>query len=211
MYNIIKSKRKTLAISIKYDGTITIRVPLKTSQKQIDEFIAKYAVWIKNKLQQLNLSKQDNQSVIYYLGYTYELRSVDNNKLILFSETNQITVDVTKEQLLVWYKRQSLDLVLPILTDYAAKYNLSYRQVKITLAKQRWGSCNSLGNLAFSYRLAMLPIEIIQYVVAHELAHLKHLNHSKDFWQFVAVLYPDYKKAHGWFKQNKCQLFNSVI
>lgn len=83
---------------------------------------------------------------------------------------------------------------------YAARLGVDYRRIRITSARTRWGSCSRAGNLNFTWRLMMTPPFIIDYVVAHEVAHLKFHNHSREFWHCVAGLYPNYKQARVWLK-----------
>ncbi|MFH1362083.1 MAG: M48 family metallopeptidase [bacterium] len=85
---------------------------------------------------------------------------------------------------------------------YSALYRIKYSRIKINSAKKRWGSCSAKGNLNFSWRLAMVPLEVIDYVVVHELAHIVHRNHSKRFWALVAKLYPNYKACRKWLRHD---------
>lgn len=80
-------------------------------------------------------------------------------------------------------------------------YQFSYNRISIKRHETRWGSCSKKGNLNFNYRLYFLPQELVDYVVAHELSHLKHMNHSKDFWECVAETIPDYKRKRIELKQ----------
>ncbi|MCX6807530.1 MAG: M48 family metallopeptidase, partial [Patescibacteria group bacterium] len=77
-----------------------------------------------------------------------------------------------------------------------------YKQIRVTSAKKRWGSCSHKGNISFSWRLIMATPSIIDYVIVHELAHLREYNHSKKFWQFVAKIIPYYKEQRKWLKDN---------
>ena len=85
---------------------------------------------------------------------------------------------------------------------YSSKANSPYKRIRISQARSRWGSCGAKGNLNFSWRLIMAPLEVIDYVVAHEVAHLKIKNHSKHFWLWVEQLFPDYRQQRKWLKTN---------
>ena len=85
---------------------------------------------------------------------------------------------------------------------YSEKHQLPYNGIRVSAAKTRWGSCGANNTLNFSWRLAMTPLLSIEYVVAHELAHIKHRNHSKAFWDFVAQIMPNYEQGRAWLKQN---------
>ena len=84
----------------------------------------------------------------------------------------------------------------------ASEYGIEYNNIRITSARTRWGSCSSKKNLSFSYRLIQVPLDVIDYVIIHELAHLKHMNHSKQFWNHVGSMMDDYKEKEEWLKKN---------
>jgi predicted metal-dependent hydrolase len=105
-----------------------------------------------------------------------------------------------------WYKKQAGDIIGQRVRYYADQAGLSYRRVAITNARKRWGSCGSRGSLNFPWRLIMAPMEVVDYVAAHEVAHLEHKNHSKKFWDKTAVLCPHYRQSRLWLKQNSALL-----
>lgn len=98
-------------------------------------------------------------------------------------------------------KIKARDYIPNRVRELAYKFWFSYNFIKITSAKTRWGSCTSKKNLNFSYRLILTPKDVIDYVIIHELSHLKHMNHSKRFWREVASMMPDYKKKELWLKK----------
>lgn len=100
------------------------------------------------------------------------------------------------------YKKQAKRLIPPRVKVFAEKYGFSYNSVKITSAKTRWGSCTSKRNLNFTYRLILAPQKVIDYVIVHELCHLRQMNHSKKFWDEVAAIMPDYKVQEHWLKEH---------
>ena len=100
------------------------------------------------------------------------------------------------------YKEKAKEYI-PIRTEEIAENSwLRFNAIKITSAKTRWGSCTSKKNLNFSYRLILCPEKVIDYVISHELAHLTHMNHSKDFWWEVERIMPDYKEHKKWLRDN---------
>lgn len=205
-YTVIYSKRKTLSLSIKFDGAVIVRAPLKTPAKIIHEFVNKYSQWIADKLTKINQVKASNVAPKYfYLGQEYLFNFCDGLRGVNLQYGSFYT-GLGKTDLIIWHKKQLVPIVQQFLDEYVAKYAFKYQQIKFNSAKSRWGSCSSTGNISFSYRLLMLPLAVIQYVVAHELAHLVHHNHSKQFWQLVERLYPDYKSAHKWLRQHKYEL-----
>ena len=100
------------------------------------------------------------------------------------------------------YKKQAHDYIPDRVAYFAQKFGFIYNKIRITSASTRWGSCSSSKNLNFSFRLIRTPESVIDYVIIHELAHLKHMNHSKNFWKEVETMYPNYKESEKWLKQN---------
>lgn len=97
------------------------------------------------------------------------------------------------------------------LRHYSSIIGVTYKAVRIKSQKSRWGSCSSKSNLNFNWRLILAPDWILDYVIVHELCHLKHLNHSKDFWNTVGLYIPDYKTAVEWLKQNGTALLKPIM
>lgn len=102
--------------------------------------------------------------------------------------------------------REAESAISSRLSYYKSVIGVAYKDVRIKEQKTRWGSCSSKGNLNFNYRLIMAPLWILDYVVIHELCHLKHMNHSRDFWELVEVNFSKYKEAKQWLKDNGAKL-----
>lgn len=117
------------------------------------------------------------------------LQLIDNSFYLSRTHVYKLRVLITG-----WYRSESKKVILERLKAVSSKFGLSYRSVKITGAKTRWGSCGRKGNLNFSWRLVAAPPEVIDYVIIHELAHTLEPNHSRKFWQTVARFCPDYKE-----------------
>lgn len=161
-YEIIYSKRKSLALQITRECKIIVRAPLRASKKDISEFVSKHRDWI---LSHLELMSSHNKR--------YPEPSED--------EYNELM--------------EKAKAILPERVKHFSKImGVSPLGVSINRAKTRFGSCSSKGKINFSCRLMRYPNEAIDYVVVHELAHLKFLNHSKSFWAFVEKFMPDYKE-----------------
>lgn len=100
------------------------------------------------------------------------------------------------------YKRQALQIISSRVQYYAALMQLSPAAIKVNSARRRWGSCSVRGFLNFSYRLIFAPLTAIDYVVVHELAHMRYLNHSRAFWNVVESVLPDFRQPHRWLKDH---------
>ena len=100
------------------------------------------------------------------------------------------------------YKKRAQGIISRRVAHYAGIMDVDYGQITIRDQKSRWGSCSDKCNLNFSWRLILMPIEVMDYIVVHELAHLKEMNHSKDFWAEVEKVLPDYEIQRKWLKDN---------
>jgi predicted metal-dependent hydrolase len=210
---IIRSKRKTFALQIAHDASLTVRVPLTASVDMIEKVVTKKADWIRRKQKEIKERYQraapkefvDGEDFMY-LGETYKLRITEDqaDSLIFNNEFCLLRREINnaEEVFIAWYKKAARDQISARVNDYAKKTGLPFNKVKITNAKQRWGSCSARGNLNFAWRLIMAPLSVIDYVIIHELAHLKHQNHSRRYWTTVAVMMPGYRKERQWLKDN---------
>lgn len=167
-YKLIKSKRKSLSLSIGDNLEIVVRAPYFVTKKETDAFVNKNTEWIisaieikKKQLDRYNISEEEEK----------RLKALAND-------------------------------VLPKRVEHFSKLmNLYPTGVKITSAKKRFGSCNSKNSLCFSYYLMMYDERVVDYVVVHELAHIRHHNHGREFYQLVEKYLPDYKEREKMLKK----------
>jgi predicted metal-dependent hydrolase len=213
---IIRSRRKTLALVIKPDASLIVRAPLKASEKSIKEFIEKNMGWIRKKQAQARAfvaptpKRYDHGEKFLYLGNPYPLEIVERQKQpLLFdghfklAERAQGRAPLEFER---WYRARAREILVERVSYFAAEYELKFQGVKINAARTRWGSCSAKGSLNFSWRLMMAPMESVDYVVAHELVHTLIHNHSKRFWNKVESIMPDYKARRMWLQKHGPEL-----
>ena len=172
---VIRTKRKTISIKVNNDLTITVRAPIFTSDKEIGEILKSKEKWISKCIEQI---KRENE----------ELSKID------YFTAEEISKLADK----------ALNYIPGRVKYYADIIGVTYGKITIRNQKTRWGSCSSKGNLNFNYRLFYLPEELLDYVVVHELAHRRHMNHSKEFWQEVERYFPDYKICRKKLKEVMC-------
>jgi len=110
-----------------------------------------------------------------------------------------------------WYKIQAAALILEKLDRWSAKLGVNHHKVTIRGQRSRWGSCSRKGNLSFNWKLMMAPEAVIDYVVIHELAHLKQMNHSKKFWQLVAEHCPEWHDCKKWLQNHESELATGLF
>ncbi len=170
---IIKTKRKTIVIEITTDADVIVRAPKNIPDRDIYDFIEKKRDFIDKSVKRMN----------------------DRKKKL--SEVRRIT-DIELNELVDQAKR-----VIPERVKYyASLVGVDYGRITIRNQRTRWGSCSSKGNLNFNVALMRVPLEVLDYVVVHELCHRIEMNHSKRFWDNVERVLPEYKIYRKWLKEN---------
>ncbi len=101
-----------------------------------------------------------------------------------------------------WYRKEARRLITDLVRVYTARAGATHKKIFIKDQKTRWGSCSRQGNLNFNFRLVMAPPDILEYIVAHEVCHLVHQNHSRDYWSLVASHYPRFREARKWLRSH---------
>lgn len=182
-YELIRSARKTIALEINKDGALIVRAPNRCRKSDIEAFLAEKQGWILEKQDEMRRRRSQ-----------LEKRREEQPE---WSENDYIKARRLARA--VFEQKVSL---------YASLMKVSYGRISIRDQKTRWGSCSSDGNLNFNWRLILAPEEVLDYVVIHELAHRREMNHSKRFWDQVAAVMPDYRKQRQWLKQNGDLLMN---
>ena len=211
-YNIIRSKRKTIAIRITQEAAVEIRAPLRISDSEIRSIILGKKEWIENQMRarmQINerrrIFKLDYGVPALLRGKEYYIRSREGNLYGFDGECFFMPADLDGTQIKLTmieiYKQMAKKILTEKTMDFAGKANLFPSAVGITSAKTRWGSCSGKNSINFSWCLIMASDEVIDYVVLHELAHIREHNHGRRFWKFVSALMPDYKQREEKLKK----------
>lgn len=213
---IIKTQRRSISLTIDQQGKLIVRAPLGIPDHYIESFVVEKRKWILAKQEEFR-SRETRQNLRYqtgetflYLGKKYPLQVVDEQiEPFKFSEGFYLRRSSLKEAPALfekWYRAQAQDWILKRLVFYTQRYGFQYNQVRFKNTRSRWGSCSSKQNLNYNFRLILAPPDVIDYVVVHELVHLVHKNHSKNFWQAVAKILPRYKMQREWLKINGSRL-----
>jgi predicted metal-dependent hydrolase len=209
-YKLTRQKRKTIALYIR-DGGLEVRAPLKMSGTEIDRFVEQKRGWAETKLAQIaekNEQKAEFEinygSRVPYRGREWIVGGVPGRK-VFFDNAFCVPVHLTPDQIkyacVQIYRLLARRDLTEKVQEYAAKMEVEPASIKINGAKTRWGSCSAKKSLNFSWRLMMADDEVIDYVVVHELAHIKEMNHSPRFWSVVAGVLPDYKQRQAKLKE----------
>jgi predicted metal-dependent hydrolase len=211
-HKIIRSKRKTLAILVKPDGSVQVRAPMRTSNLVIEQFIEKNKDWIeKHRAKALATlppppRQYGTRESFPYLGIAYPLEIVEKQrKPLILDETFKLSashLDSAASAFERWYREQARQILTERVEFFARQYGFQHKGIRITSARTRWGSCSSTGSLSFSWRLIQAPLTVVDYVVVHELVHTVIHNHSKRFWQRVETIMPDYQEHRRWLREH---------
>ena len=233
-FDLIKSKRKTISISVDPKGNVLVKAPLRLSDKKVLELVKQKSSWIEQKLLlveeaagQTKDKQYVNGEIFYYLGKEYILHfiadtikkrltvNIYDDKLVVTIPTSKtgiinsgiindgivneasIKVAITK-----WYKQMAKVKILERVTYYERLFPEKRGPVIVKEQKKRWGSCSQDGTLRFNWRIIMAPEYIIDYIVVHEMCHLRYMNHAREFWDLVQHIQPDYKIRKEWLKRN---------
>lgn len=214
-YKIIRKKRKTIGIKVTDQGEVIVTSPFGVNEKTIHGIIKKKEKWIVDKI---NLIKQagilqkrkiENGTKLLFLGKELEVEIINSNKGIENSkvENEKVRVfinsnDIIKDKIAELYRKEAKKVLNERTDIYGRIIGVSPNKVFIKNQKTLWGSCSSRKNINYNYRIIMAPIEIVDYIVVHELCHLIHMNHSKEYWNIVQSILPDYKERRNWLKIN---------
>ncbi len=209
---IVRSNRKTVALIVTQDATLVVRAPVFTPMEHIERLVSKKSSWIRQKIAEVSkrpktLAKQFvGGEGFLYLGKLHELHIVDDASLIIELKDrlyiSKNSLPQARQVIVQWYKEEALKIIRERCAWYAKITGYKPASVKITNAQKRWGSCGPKGTLNFSWRLIMAPVEVIDYLVVHELVHIRQPDHSKLFWTKVKSILPDYQMREKWLKQN---------
>ena len=171
-YELIRSRRRTLCAEIR-QGRLVVRVPMRTPEAEIRRFLQEKDAWIRKHLAQAQAQEEAKK-----------------------------WMPLLSEEDIRFLAQQARMLIPQRAAWYARLMGVTYGRITIRCQRTRWGSCSSKGNLNFNCLLMLAPREVIDSVIVHELCHLKHLNHSKAFYDEVRRVFPDYDTQDRWLKKN---------
>lgn len=205
-YAVVRSaRRRTVSISVGVQG-VTVKAPPEVSGDRIAELVRSRGAWVISKqlrFATLHEVAPRNQNLrdgaaLRYLGRQCRLwRSpelLEPRRIGRRIEVPLLADDAVPAALEQWYRQQAQRVIGQRVGLYARRLGVTPSAVLIRDQRTRWGSCNSKGELRFNWRIVMAPMSLIDYVVAHELCHLEHLNHGPEFWQCLRDVLPDYEQ-----------------
>ncbi len=192
--------RRTLALSVGKQGLV-VHAPWRLSVTEIEHFAHAKSSWIWEKLQHYatrtvrEWAWRDGMRLLY-LGREIVLNVSSHSQQVVLIDDILHVPALSPKKIVAWYKHEAMRVFQWRLAEFAPQLDKLPTALRLTNARTRWGSCTSVGVIRLHWRLIQASMEEIDYVLAHELAHMTHMNHAAGFWQRVGVLLPDYRQPH---------------
>ena len=224
-YTVRRSARRKKTIEIRVDPEhgVMVSAPLRASRAEIERLVQARSGWIVERMTTGTAAPKpslSSGSTVPYRGKTLDLTVQTSKRKRAGVHHNEasLTVEVpagpapaeaedrVRETLQKWYAARTLEHVEEAVSQWAPKLGVTPAGVRVVNPKHRWGSCSPTGVLRFNWRLVLAEPELLEYVVVHELAHLRHMNHSKEFWEVVAGATPE----HAWLRKRLRELGPSL-
>jgi predicted metal-dependent hydrolase len=210
---IIRSRRRTIALEVTPAATIIVRAPLRAPAEYIAEILQQKSSWILRKMDEINRRPHPpcheymEGELFLFLGRSYPLHIVKDGSMTI-ERSDRLYVSITllpdiRNQLKHWYREEARKEIRARCMWFSLKTGHVPETIRITDARQRWGSCTHKGGLSFSWRLIQAPPEIVDYVVVHELVHISQPDHSKKFWDKIRKIMPDFEQRRNWLKDHE--------
>jgi predicted metal-dependent hydrolase len=218
-YKVVYSRRRSIGISVGPDSGVIVRAPYRTSMKSIESLVHSKSGWIRKHLQNYNSSVRINNNKIYsdgaialLHGREHSIRLIESNKYYvkLTGEVIEIGLKNISENAIAgamlekWFRviaegifRKKFEDILIRFKDY----RFSPSEFSVKALKRRWGSCSSKGKITISSELVKLDEIYLEYVILHELCHLRHHNHGKEFYMLLSEVFPEWKQRRSELKK----------
>ena len=221
---IIYRKRRSIELSLRDSTDLRIVAPKGVSEKEIFQLLIKKEAWLANGISKMKEIESQKCSfregeALPYLGKELKIflesvplsapEAVFIREDYLWVQTHDVDQRAVQELIKAWYLTQAEQYIPQRVKKFQKLFSIEPEGVKIRGQKRRWGSCTGKNLLLFNWRLMMTPPGVLDYVVVHELCHMKEKNHQSEFWRQVAAIMPDYKIKVNWLLINGAQCFQN--
>lgn len=208
---IIRSHRSSITLQITRDGELIVKAPIFMPNFVIQKFIDSKNDWIEKTFEKIKVHKPNKKEYregesFLYLGKKYKLvfhqsiNIVAKDEKLLFPKALQFRI---KKELENWYLKNAKEIISKRVELKAREMRASYKSIMFSDTISKWGTCTHDNRLQFNWRLVMVPLMVLDYVVIHELSHTTEKNHGRDFWNKVSVYTPAYKQHRKWLNENQ--------
>lgn len=215
-YTLVRSarRRKTLSLQVLPEGTVLVQAPRHTPRREIDDFFRRKQPWIARKRREQAARRPHVRRIaagetFLYLGLPYPLEIVPPSNrvepLVFTGQTfrlHETYVRIGKSLFIRWYRHRAITYLTGRVTVLSPRLGVLPRGLRIGQARHRWGSCSPENRLSFPWRLIMAPPDVIDYVVVHELAHIREKSHAPAFWALVDCAAPRHREHRRWLKDH---------
>lgn len=217
-------RRRSISIEIR-KAQVVVRAPMDAAQSLLMGFLHQKSAWVRAKIseQQQTLAIQpapriygqgseipfmdETLTLVLGRGPRTAVARIDQCLHLILSPRSRLTDDAQIRQLLSrWYQQQALNVLKRKTTALAQAMGLVCTQISIKATRSKWGHCTSRGAIQYNWQILLAPEAIVDYLVAHEVSHLRHHNHSADFWALVARVCPTFKADRAWLKAEGAHL-----
>lgn len=209
-----RAYQRRIVMSVKPDGRVLMTAPKRVSEKWLQQMVDENEAWLQKALLKYQNYREQNPSKklmngekILFFGKTFKLSILKDKrkKVEIFDEVLQImTPDLgepmVREILQNFYKKQATLVFKERIDFFSQRLQLYPQSISFRAQKTRWGSCSGRGHISLNWKLAIAPLECLDYVVVHELCHLQHKNHSQHFWDLVEKYQPQFREHQQWLK-----------
>jgi len=213
---IIRTRRRTISLEVTKEATLIVRAPLRAPERVIDQFIREKQDWIERKLTEArNRPAAPHRTfavgeLFLFLGKTYPLDVLPGSDAgISLGEkfyVGESRLPECRDLLRAWYVQRALEIFPARVAGFAAILDYRPKKIRVTDTRRRWASCSTSGTLSFCWRLVLAPPEVIDYVIVHELVHMRQPDHSPRFWEKVGQAMPRYKEHREWLRTHERML-----
>ncbi|MFC1930332.1 M48 family metallopeptidase [Chloroflexota bacterium] len=220
------SRAKHIRLEIRRTTGLTVIIPRRYDIRKLPEILKEKRGWITARIAEYGENPSEDTGKPLKIGDTVpylgkELMLVlqpgsNNDRTDIRLENNALAVPAVQAGnglgavLEVWYRLRAAEFIKEEARRYGSLMNIVFNRIAIRDQKTRWGSCSKKGNLNFNWRLMMAPVSVIEYVIIHELSHLKEMNHNRRFWDFVAEYCPDWRRQRKWLKDHGNKLADTI-
>ncbi len=215
--------QRTMNLLIKPNGQVKVTAGKTVFKKHILHFLNSQRDWLLKNVKLIEDEKNKFPNIKYRDGETVLFIARPIQLRFCYGEGQRVKCRITSDCIEVqlnphhtqgeitkavksFYKKSGIEILSKVMNEQSERMQLYPKKVSFRAQKTRWGSCSSEGNISLNWKLILCPPEVIEYVVIHELCHLKHQNHSQTFWSLVEKYSPNYKIHEVWLKKNHYQI-----
>ena len=213
---IKRSNRRSISIEITREGKLVVKAPYLIPKIIIENFVNRKRNWILKHLKKYSSKRTGKREYVedeefLYLGKKYNLHYGSYTEISV-SDIGKLHIPIAtkfraEKEIELFYRKTAMELITKRVEVNAKMMKLSYGAITFSDTKSKWGTCTYHNNLQFNWRLIMAPLEVVDYVIVHELTHITHKNHSRKFWNNVSFYKPAYKQHRKWLSLNSHRLF----